>query len=819
MPRILGRARPRTGRPPAADPGTDVPGPGPARLLVELAGVEKTYVSGAVTTPALRGVDLTIAAGEMVAVVGPSGSGKSTVTNLIAGIDRPTAGTVTVAGQRLDTMGEEALARWRGDTVGHRVPVLPAAADPDRPRERRPAAGLRPARRRPRRGGAGPATCSGSVGLGDKADRLPMELSGGEQQRVAIARALACEPALLIGDEPTGNLDSQTADEMFDLLVDVHRRGTTVVFVTHDPQLAARAPRTVTVRDGRIVDDTGPGDLRRPAGARVAAVRSGSRRSARPVVRRDGTRGTIVTASPATRRGPTSAGTAPGPCSPSSPWRSPSPAWPRSPCPGLIDRRMNDEVRATRLADVTLPTDDLVLAPGTLDDLRALPNVDAAEARVRHTARVAVGNGTPEQATVWGVDVGGTDIDVVDVDRGGAPGPGQVLVDDGNDGAGEDARAGDRITITDAGGGPVTLEVSGTGGSLATSPTASPDGSSEPVFYVAPETARRLTGGAAVDEILLRLHDATPAAAEATVDTARDTLRAASGRDVITDLPEVREPGDWPGHDLVEQITSLFQVVTLLAFVSALFLVANTMNTLIAEQGSEIAVMKAVGGRRRQVAGVFVRSALLVGVAGAVLGTILGIAVSSALAGFFTAMFGVSGGLAVDGPIVVAILVIGPLVAVAATLPALRRGLRRSVAEGLDDRGVAAGAGYGRGRLDRLVARAGVLPPSARLGLRNALRQRRRSAATVAQLTLAVAAALALLGLGASIGATIDDVYDHLDYDVVVQSDDGAPAFDAAARRVVEDVDGVADAAPVLVREVRGRRRRHRRQRDGARSR
>jgi putative ABC transport system ATP-binding protein len=114
----------------------------------------------------------------------------------------------------------------------------------------------------------------GLVGLGDKADRLPMELSGGEQQRVAIARALACEPALLIGDEPTGNLDSHTADEMFDLLVDVHRRGTTVVFVTHDPQLAARAPRTVTVRDGRIVDDTGPGDLRRPVGARVAAVRS-----------------------------------------------------------------------------------------------------------------------------------------------------------------------------------------------------------------------------------------------------------------------------------------------------------------------------------------------------------------------------------------------------------------------------------------------------------------------------------------------------------------------------------------------------------------
>ena len=173
---------------------------------------------------------------------------------------------------------------------------------------------------------------------------------------------------------------------------------------------------------------------------------------------------------------------------------------------------------------------------------------------------------------------------------------------------------------------------------------------------------------------------------------------------------------------------------------------------------------------------------------------------ASALAGYFTDMFGVPGGLVVDGPMVVATLVIGPLVAVVATLPALRRGLRRPVAAGLDDRGVA--AGFGRGRLDRVVARAGFLPPAARLGLRNALRQRRRSAATVAQLTLAVAAALALLGLGGSIGATIDDVYDHLDFDVVVQADDGAPSFDAAARRTVEGVDGVADAAPVLVREV-----------------
>jgi putative ABC transport system permease protein len=468
--------------------------------------------------------------------------------------------------------------------------------------------------------------------------------------------------------------------------------------------------------------------------------------------------------------------------------------------PGLIDRRMDDEVRATRLADVTLPTEDLVLAPGTLDDLQALPNVTAAEARTQHAARVTVGEHLPEQATVWGLDVDGSAIDVVRVDEGSTPGPGEVLVDGGNTGAGagEALRAGDRVTVTGADGDPITLTVSGRGGSLATSPTASPDGSSEPVFYVDPATAERLTGGPEVDEILLRLDDEDPAAADATVAAARDVLREAAGRDVVTGLPDVREPGDWPGRALVEQITSLFLVVTLLAFVSALFLVANTMNTLIAEQSREIAVMKAIGGRRRQVAGVFAREALLVGVAGAVVGTVLGVAVASALAGYFTGLFGVAGGLAVDVPMVVATLVLGPLVAVVAALPALRRGLRRSVAAGLDDRGVTAGGG----RLDRWAARAGFLPASTRLGLRNALRQRRRSAATVAQITLAVAAALALLGLGGSIAATIDDVYDHLAFDVAVEADDGAADFDAATRRLVEDVDGVEAVSPVLIEEV-----------------
>jgi putative ABC transport system ATP-binding protein len=219
--------------------------------LIELAGVTKTYRTGRVAYEALRGVDLAIAAGEMVAIVGPSGSGKSTIMNLVTGIDRPTSGTVTVDGRRIDELGEEELAAWRGERVGvvfqffQLLPTLTALENAMLP--------LDFARRVPRRERARVARRNLElVGLVDKADSLPAELSGGQQQRVAIARALAADPPLLIADEPTGNLDTHTAAEMFELLQRLNREGSTVVYVTHDRELAARAGRVVTIRDGVV---------------------------------------------------------------------------------------------------------------------------------------------------------------------------------------------------------------------------------------------------------------------------------------------------------------------------------------------------------------------------------------------------------------------------------------------------------------------------------------------------------------------------------------------------------------------------------------
>ena len=221
--------------------------------LIELASVEKVYRMGKLDYHALRGIDLSIGAGELVAIVGPSGSGKTTILNLVTGIDRPTGGTVTVDGRRIDVMSEEELAVWRGEHVGvvfqffQLLPTLSALENAVLP--------LDFVRRSSKRERFELARHNLElVGLADKADHLPAELSGGEQQRVAIARALASNPKLVVGDEPTGNLDTGTAADMFELLERLNGEGKTVVYVTHDRDLAQRAHRIVTIRDGVVVD-------------------------------------------------------------------------------------------------------------------------------------------------------------------------------------------------------------------------------------------------------------------------------------------------------------------------------------------------------------------------------------------------------------------------------------------------------------------------------------------------------------------------------------------------------------------------------------
>jgi putative ABC transport system ATP-binding protein len=222
--------------------------------IIQLKQLFKSYHTPAGAMPALRGLDLTVAAGEFVAVVGKSGAGKSTLVNMITGIDRPDSGEIVIAGTEVHALTEDDLARWRGLKLGvvfqffQLLPSINLIKNVTIPMEF--CGVFSPKERRERA-----LDILEQVGLAEHVHKRPSEISGGQQQRVAIARALANDPPILVADEPTGNLDSRTSDEIMDLFVGLVERGKTLVIVTHDKSVAGRATRRANIADGLILQD------------------------------------------------------------------------------------------------------------------------------------------------------------------------------------------------------------------------------------------------------------------------------------------------------------------------------------------------------------------------------------------------------------------------------------------------------------------------------------------------------------------------------------------------------------------------------------
>ena len=227
-----------------------------AAPMIVVEALRKSLRTGATTVDILKGIDFSVAAGEFVAIMGASGSGKSTLLGLLAGLDTPSSGNVTLHGTAISYLAEDKLAQLRGRTIGfvfqsyQLIPTLTALENVLLPYELNDASGDRKA------GLARARELLLSVGLSARMEHYPVQLSGGEQQRVALARAFVLRPPIVLADEPTGNLDTSNGQHVLELLLDLNRKeGTTLVLVTHDPALAAHATRRITMRDGVVVSD------------------------------------------------------------------------------------------------------------------------------------------------------------------------------------------------------------------------------------------------------------------------------------------------------------------------------------------------------------------------------------------------------------------------------------------------------------------------------------------------------------------------------------------------------------------------------------
>ena len=467
--------------------------------------------------------------------------------------------------------------------------------------------------------------------------------------------------------------------------------------------------------------------------------------------------------------------------------------------PALMNRAMAAEVAADRLPDLTIYTRPLVLDQAQLAALAAVPNVRAVEPRSSFGGRVYVG-ARRAFAQVLGIpDFTRQDVNVVHVASGAAPGTGAVLTDAQNTRQGLlSVQAGQSVRIIAADGAVRSLQVSGEGRNLDGGQTVTSDGVI--VLYATPATVASLSRTPGYDELSFTLADTRPAAVNATIAAIRRTLATVPGYTGFSDLPQVRAAGDWPGKSSFQNFSKFLYIITLLALLSALVLISNTMTTLVAEQTSEIGIMKAVGGRRRQIAAVYLKTAVLLGGLGSVAGIVLGVVLAYVLTRHFgSTLFAVGVGFGIDWTIVLISALVGLLGPPLAALPAIRRAVRVPVRDALEATGSAVG---GQDAGDRLLARVRFLPRPAQIGLRNVGRRRRRSLSTALVIALAVGTLLAVLGFAtAAANASQGSWADHGEDVNIIPV--GGHMLDARAAALIRATPGVAAVEPHFATDIK----------------
>ena len=422
--------------------------------------------------------------------------------------------------------------------------------------------------------------------------------------------------------------------------------------------------------------------------------------------------------------------------------------------PILIDRGMDQRVENDRLHDARIFVHDVVLSDEEMAELRSLPGVDAVETRTSFATRIRVGERREDALLVGVQDFANQSVNVISVSRGTVPGSGQALTDPDDTRSGRfNASIGDSVTVEDNAGVLHTLTISGSGRSLEFSQIAIEDAV---VLYAPQATVNEIADRQGIGSIEIRVLD--PKNAEAVSSAVQAWLVDRHPGIEFTQLADIRPAGTWPGQDTFDNFSTLFYVGAFLALISAVALISNTMTTMVAEQRREIAILKAIGGRGRQVAFSFLRTVALLAAAGSILGALIGIVFSNFLARYIGNEFAsTTPDWGIAWSVVALSLVVGIVGTTLAAVPSLIGAARTSVQQGLN----ASNASSGGGKFLRHIP----LPAAARIGLRNITRRKTRALGTIVQVGLAVGVALGFLALGLTVTNLTGETWDTLKWD------------------------------------------------------
>jgi len=413
----------------------------------------------------------------------------------------------------------------------------------------------------------------------------------------------------------------------------------------------------------------------------------------------------------------------------------------------LADQGAARVVEQQRLYNLQMSVSDVVLDEADLQTIGGIQNVKSLDASTVYFTKMYIGERMNGAFLVGVRDYEDQRVSRVILSSGSEPGPYEALTHWSNSINGVyDGKAGDVFKVIDYSGSKVDLKITGVGSSLVNANTVY---MGYAVFFTDVGTVRAISNLTGYNQLSFTLERTDDASVTATVEAVRTWISGHTSTVAFSVLPTVLKAGDWPGRESLETLTSMSWILTLLALLCSVFLISNTMNTMILEQRRQIAQMKAIGATSSQVLRSYLTTSFILGGAGSLTGAILGIPMVNLILPVLCSPFGFVPGFAVDVPIVVVSILVGIVIVIAASLPAILRSARMGVREGLEGQGIS--TDYGTGALDRLMMRGAALPRVVQMGLRNMARKKGRSLATILQIALAVGVLLGLLSFGQSL--------------------------------------------------------------------